>query len=262
MVWRALALPPARSPAELDALVLCGGFGTRLRSAEPDGPKALARVAGRPFLEVLIESLARRGVRRFVLCAGYRADAIEAALPDLRRFGTVVLSREEQPLGTGGALRHALPHANRDPLLVVNGDSLCAADLSAMLAQHRERAAWLTLGAVPGSGRGDTGTLVVDARGMLLEFAEKRGAGSALTNAGIYLLESRALGPSVPPFRSFSLERELIPSLIPGRAHAFELAGPLLDIGTPERLRAAASLLREIAPDAASEVGGADHTRG
>jgi NDP-sugar pyrophosphorylase family protein len=261
MVCSARALPLARSPAELDALVLCGGLGTRLRAAVPDGPKALAPVDGRPFLEILLDALAARGVRRFVLCAGHGAAAIEAALPALRRCGHVVVSREEQPLGTGGALLRALPHAVRAPLLVVNGDSLCAVDLDAMLAAHRARGALLTLAAVPAGARSDVGAVRADADGRVIAFAERAlpgvtatgatAGGTPLANAGVYLIEPRVLGGdacggSAGEPRPLSLERELIPALLVQGVFAFELQGPLLDIGTPERLRAAPALLREM----------------
>jgi D-glycero-alpha-D-manno-heptose 1-phosphate guanylyltransferase len=235
-------LPGAGSAAELDAFVLCGGLGTRLRAVLPEGPKALARVAGRPFLTILLESLRRAGVRRFVLCAGHGAEAIRRALPELGDGEAPRLCVEERPLGTGGALAHALLEARRDPLLVVNGDSLCAIELDAMLVQHRERRALLTLAAVRAE-RADAGWLRAAPDGRLLEFAEKQPLSGGLVSAGVYLIESRALAGRSG---AFSLERELLPELALQRSYAFEIAGPLLDIGTPARLRGAAELLRRI----------------
>ena len=109
------------TPADLDAWVLCGGKGTRLRGQVADRPKSLALIDGRSFLEILLGWLHSRGVESFVLCAGFLADAIDSELPGLRRHGRVELSIENEPLGTGGALRNALSCAPSDPMLACSG---------------------------------------------------------------------------------------------------------------------------------------------
>ena len=230
--------------SELDAFVLCGGLGMRLRSAVADRPKVLAEVGGRPFVEILLGELRRRGIRRFVLCAGYRAGALRDALPALARFGEIRVSVEAEPLGTGGGLVRALPLARSDPLLVVNGDTVCPVDLARMLAEHRARGAALTMAVVRAEAADDRGGVHTDREGRLLRFGvEGAAAGSApFQNAGVYLidravLEKRTRG--VP----FSLERDLFP-LVCGDAYAFLHEGSFLDIGTPERYGSAEGRLR------------------
>src|SRR5262245_29284658 len=108
---------------DIPALILVGGLGARLRSALTDRPKALAPVDGRPFLAFLLGQLPAAGIRRVVLCTGYRAHQVEETFGS--RYGDLALtySREETPLGTGGALRLAVPRMDAERFLVLNGDS-------------------------------------------------------------------------------------------------------------------------------------------
>ena len=226
--------------------MLCGGLGTRLREALPDKPKALAEVSGRPFLDILVDELKRQGLRRFVFCVGYGAEHI------ISRYGSrndalFRFSKEDRPLGTGGALQHALQLIQSDPFIVVNGDSFCAVPLLKVLSRHHDNDALLTIVAVRPSGRMDAGMIRADAENRIIEFNEKSGAPDAsggYVNAGIY-----AVGESARPYFAkappFSLEHDVFPAMIAsGRCFIFPVPGPLVDIGTPERLRAAGELLR------------------
>ncbi len=244
---RAPVPPRLMTPAELDAYVLCGGLGTRLGSAA-DGPKPLARVGGRAFLDILLAWLSRDGVQRFVLCAGYRADAIEAALPALSSHGEVSLAVEADPLGTGGGLRDALPYGCSDPLLALNGDSICPVSLGRMLASHQASSAVLTIAGVPAQAGSDQGTMWVAADGRVTSFAEKaRGAQGDLVNAGVYLINRRPFRDRAPAGR-FSLEHDLFPALVcEDLVRAWVHEGSFVDIGTPERYRDAARDLRQLA---------------
>src|SRR5689334_8542197 len=107
---------------DVPALILAGGFGTRLRSVLPDTPRVLAGVNGRPFLACLLDSLADAGVRDVILCTGYRAEQVEREFGS--RYGQLSLrySRETQPLGTGGALRQAVALTQAESVLALNGD--------------------------------------------------------------------------------------------------------------------------------------------
>ncbi len=230
-----------RSPLEeIDAFVLCGGYGSRLRSVLGELPKALAPIGGRPFLDLLLEQLARQGLRSFVLCAGRGSDAVFEAASGLGRWGRVAISVEPRPLGTGGALLYALPHARANPILVVNGDSLALVDLSAMLAFHRKRAARVTLALSRHRGPLDAGRAVLDpANGALIAFDDsRRRAGESLANAGVYLIDPQALQELAPPEGS-SLERDIVARLAGAGAFGFVGVERFLDIGTPERYREA-----------------------
>ena len=230
----------------IDALILCGGLGTRLQEAVPDRPKGLAEVAGRPFLDILVAELQRQGLRRFVLCAGHRAEQI-AALYRGRQDAEFVLSAEPSPLGTGGAVRHALAHARTDPFLVLNGDSHCEVDYAALRAFHARAGADLTVVVAPDPERGDAGRVALAGDGRVLSFDEKTATAHAYVNAGIYVMQRRA-AERLPAGVAASLERELIPALVrEERCFGFPVPGPLTDIGTPERYRAAQQALRDAA---------------
>jgi D-glycero-alpha-D-manno-heptose 1-phosphate guanylyltransferase len=230
-----------------DALILCGGLGTRLRQAVADRPKGLAEVAGRPFLDILIDALLRQGLDRFVLCAGYGADQI-AARYAARRDAQFLISVEQKPLGTAGAVRHALPHVASDAFFVLNGDSWCEVDYGALHASHASRGARLSIVVVSHAGRDDAGTVALAEDGALLSFDEKAAAGerTRTVNAGIYLMH-RSVIAGVPPGVAASLERDVFPqALRNGGCYGFRVAGPLVDIGTPERYHAAQELLRGV----------------
>src|SRR5687767_11942785 len=115
--------------SKITAAILAGGFGSRLQSAVADRPKALAEVAGRPFLAWQLDWLASVGVRRAVICSGYLGDMVEQCFGKSHGNVALVYSRESEPLGTGGALRAALGSIDSGTTLVLNGDSLCDADL-------------------------------------------------------------------------------------------------------------------------------------
>ena len=221
----------------LYACILAGGMGTRLTQTIGQLPKALAPIAGRPFITYLLNNLASASVSNAVLCTGYLADRIEAALSN--NYGGIGLSysREHSPLGTGGALRNALPLIGSDPFLVVNGDSLCFVDFSGFLAAHRARRAAISMVLVSMPDCSRFGTVTIDGSGGVLRFEEKGGNnGPGLINAGIYLMD-KSVAASIPEGVEFSLEYGLFPSLLGKDFYGFVYNGPFFDIGTPESFR-------------------------
>ncbi|MCI0455432.1 MAG: nucleotidyltransferase family protein [Gemmataceae bacterium] len=228
---------------DIPALILVGGLGTRLRSVLPDRPKALAPVAGRPFLSYLFDQLQAAGLRRAVLCTGYQAHQVEATFGP--RYGALVLtySREEAPLGTGGALRLALPKLDAEEALVLNGDSYVDYPLAEFHAWHREHgfAGSLLLTWTEDTAR--FGTVEVDAAGRIRAFREKQGlARPGWINAGIYLLARRLL-EALPAGRPVSLEREAFPAWLAGGLGGPVRRAAFLDVGTPESLAQAEAFL-------------------
>jgi NDP-sugar pyrophosphorylase family protein len=203
-------------------------------------------ISGRPFLDILVEDLVAQGLRRIVLCAGHGADQIADHFQQ-RMEAEYILSIEPQPLGTAGALRHALPRIHTQRVVVVNGDSFCRVDYSKLLADHAAQRPAATIVVTPPAARTDTGTVEVDEAGGVVSFNEKPGLRTphgGYVNAGVYVLD-RALIASQPPDKLLSLEREIFPALAQtGRCRAFRVAGPLIDIGTPERYAAAQGQLR------------------
>jgi len=226
---------------DADTLILCGGLGTRLRPVISDRPKALAGIAGRPFLDVLIDELLRGGLYRFVLCTGYGSEQI-AAHCGSRSGAEFRFSVEDRPLGTGGAVVHALSMTCSDPIVILNGDSFCRVNYSKLLESHQRNRALLTIVTAPLAGREDAGAIRADENGRIVEFAEKPNSdigGACHVNAGIYVMQREAL-KHAPHRPAFSLERELFPAAVEsGSCFVFSVNGPLIDIGTPERLQAA-----------------------
>lgn len=215
-------------------------MGTRLGPLASRVPKGMLPVAGRPFLETVIEQLVRSGIVHAILCVGHLADVVVRHFGDGARWGArIEYSREAKPLGTAGALRAAA--AGRDaPYLVLNGDSYAPVDLRGLLAAHRasvrERPGMV--GTLVLSRMAETdqyGGVAVDGDGVIVSFDEKPlAAGSgALVSAGIYVLE-REVVDAVPEGTASSLERDVFPRLA-RRLGSFTIERPFLDIGTPER---------------------------
>jgi D-glycero-alpha-D-manno-heptose 1-phosphate guanylyltransferase len=228
--------------AGITAAILAGGLGTRLRPALKDTPKVLARVGQRPFIAVVLDQLAAAGVRKTVLLTGYRAAQVRQALCDRHAGMALSYSVETVPLGTAGALRHALSQLETETLLLLNGDSFCDVDLPSLVAEHRRRRAdlTLTLAHAPDSGRFGQVTMAAD--GKVTHFGEKqKGTGPGWINAGIYVLQ-RSLVNDIPPEQPCSLERDLLPRWVEAlRVYGFETQGRFLDIGTPSSYEGVAS---------------------
>jgi histidinol-phosphate phosphatase family protein len=227
----------------LTALILVGGLGTRLRPAVADLPKALAPVAGRPFVGYLIDRLARWGLGRVILCTGYMADAVEEVLGDRYAGVDIEYSREPSALGTAGAVRHALPLVTTDAALVLNGDSFCELDLDVMANHHQAHRALATLLVTRSPDGRAFGSVDLDEGGQVLRFREKVEGQAPFINAGVYLL-AREVIESVEPGRPSSFESDVFPGLVGRGLFGFVGRGPLLDIGTPDTYRQAELFMR------------------
>jgi mannose-1-phosphate guanylyltransferase len=232
------------------AVILAGGFGTRLRPLTERTPKSLLELGGRPFLETLFQRLASAGVRLAVLSVHHQSGALAAALPRLRRFGLRVrLSRESKPLGTGGAIRHAWPDP-AEPCLVLNGDILTDLDLGPMAETHAASGADATLWSIRVADTSAFGVIERDGRGRVRRFVEKPKPGQSASrdiNAGLYAL-APSVRAAIPAGRAVSVEREVFPGLLAAGAELRLYRSPRAvywsDIGTPASyLRANLDLL-------------------
>jgi len=235
---------PANCLDTIDVLVLAGGLGTRIRPVLGDTPKLLAPVAGRTYLDHLLDWLERFGPRRVVLALGYRADAISAHLARHERVTmTIDVVVEPQPLGTAGAIRFARPRLCSDPVLVLNGDSFADVDLCKFCDCHRKARTAGTILCATVEDAGRYGRVRINDRGAVVGFVEKDAAfrGEALVNAGMYFL-SAALLDTITSGTATSLEKEVFERLPPGSLAAFAECGNFIDIGTPESLAQAAAL--------------------
>jgi len=229
-------------------VVLAGGFGTRLASVVSDVPKPMAPVAGRPFLERLLDRLARQGIRRVILAVGYKHEVIEAHFG--RRYAgmAIAYSLEETPLGTGGALRQAFEVEQLERAFALNGDTFCTLNLPLLAAAHRHAGTAATLSLVRVEDAGRYGAVDLDGEGRIAAFREKNPQPApGLINAGIYALERRVFDLA-PPTACFSFERDILQA----QARSVSFAGypaqaSFIDIGVPEDYRRAQTLLADMA---------------
>ena len=216
----------------MEAIVLAGGFGTRLREVVPDLPKPMASIAGRPFLEILLSMLARKGFTRVVLSLGFMADNIIEHFGDNYLGMALVHEVESQPLGTGGAIRAALACCVTDHIFVFNGDTYL--DLEVDELEHLWQAGRhpvIVVREVPDTARFGSVELY---EGRINAFLEKGGAGPGLINAGCYVLPKNALN-DFPLGQPFSLETEFfIKQLQRIRFDGFITHGRFIDIGVPD----------------------------
>src|SRR5947208_13466062 len=174
------------------AFVLCGGAGIRLRPVLADRPKSMALIAGRPFLQLLLEKLRCQGVGDVILGTGYMAEKIESYFGSGNKLAMHIrYSREHEPLGTGGALKLAEPLIS-DPVLVLNGDSYVEWSLVPMLELFTAKDADLVLVLQAVTDVTRYGSVALDQDGRVIEFIEKGAeAGAGLINAGVYLLRKQ-----------------------------------------------------------------------
>jgi NDP-sugar pyrophosphorylase family protein len=205
----------------------------------------MALISGVPFLKLLLDQLASQRISDIILGTGYMADCIESYFGDGGRLGLRLhYSRELEPLGTGGALKLAEP-AISDPVLVLNGDSYVEWRLVPMLKMLEQNRADLimVLQAVADVSR--YGTVTVDDHGRVTDFIEKGAArGPGLINAGVYLLRKQIVR-GLPAGTAISLEREVFPRLLDCRVYGFICKGLFIDIGIPDDLRRAQTLLAQ-----------------
>lgn len=220
---------------EVTAAILAGGLGTRLRSRIANRPKVLAPIGGRPHLAYLLEQLAGAGVRTVVLLTGYLADQVRSAFGDSYLGLRLMYSCEPSPLGTAGAVRRALPYLSSSTILLLNGDSYCAASLPEFWAFHQRQAADLSLVLTAVADCSRYGCVHTGPDGRIVRFEEKKRAGGAgWVNAGIYLLNRRMI-QEIPGDVATSLERDMWPKWADSkRCFGFSCRERFLDIGTPE----------------------------
>lgn len=231
------------------AVVLAGGFGTRVRHLLPGIPKPMAPVLGRPFLDWVLDFLRREGVASAVLSTGHLSEVIAAHYTTGFAGSTrVQCVREETPLGTAGGFLHAAfsatGAAETKAWLVLNGDSLTVTHLRPLLNLVDDPSVDGGLLAVDLPDASRFGTLEVDGDGWLRRFREKQ-PGAGLINAGVYLLKSPLLHRA-PSERPLSFETELFPGLIESgaRLRVIPCDAAFLDIGTPETLQQAEQFVR------------------
>jgi D-glycero-alpha-D-manno-heptose 1-phosphate guanylyltransferase len=219
-----------------EAIILAGGFGTRLQEVIKDVPKPLAPVNDKPFLDYSLKHLAHYGIKRVVLSVGYLADKVTAHYGNNFQGMEIVYSVEQEPLGTGGGIRLAMRQCHDYNILVLNGDSFFDIDLVSFYNKHSEAVsdASLALRKVDDASR--YGTISLGEFDKISSFKEKSTQPKPGTiNAGIYMLDSDSYMDETPVNKSFSIEKDFFEKKLNTlNIYGFTYPGYFIDIGIPE----------------------------
>jgi mannose-1-phosphate guanylyltransferase len=221
----------------MQALVLAGGEGTRLRPLTRTTPKPVLPLAGRPFLSFMLDWLRRHGVDDVILSCGFLSDDVRSVLGDIYKGVRLRYVVEDEPLGTAGPVRLAYDEGLlEERLLILNGDLLTDMDLGAELEQHERTGARVTLALVAVDDTSSYGVVDTDPEGRVKAFLEKTEgeAPTNLVNAGAYVLE-RDVVELIPPGRAVSFERETFQELVGDGLYGWSSGGYWMDIGTADR---------------------------
>jgi mannose-1-phosphate guanylyltransferase len=221
----------------MQAVILVGGEGKRLRPLTSTVPKPVVPLVDRPFISFMLEWLRQHGIDDVIMSCGFLATSVRNVLGDGSGLGIRLRFVEEpDPRGTAGALKYAESLLD-ERFLMLNGDVLTDIDLTAQIAQHEKTGAKATLALVPVPDPSAYGLVHLEEDHSVREFVEKPSSDtidSNLISAGAYVLE-RAVLELVPPERNVSIEREVWPALIGEGLYGYPSDSYWLDIGTPER---------------------------
>jgi len=239
----------------IDTLILCGGKGTRLKSIVRDKPKILVDIGDLPFIEYLLNFLESEGIKRIILCTGYKHDQIEKWVKssysgDLK----IILSREREALGTGGAIKNAQKLIHSNNLLVINGDTFCKLNYYSFVRYFYTRNAVVLLALKKLKNNKSYGNIKIDSMNRIISFIEKensfdRNYFDSTINAGVYLI-SKDILELIPSNANVSFECEtmqLIMKKFKDLIYGFDCEGSFIDIGTPRNYYRAHKILEKYA---------------
>ena len=239
--------PDYSNLSETPAIILAGGMGTRLKSIVADRPKPLALVAGRPFIEYLFLQLINSDIKQVIISTGYLGAQIREQFGATYGSLSLLYSQESKPLGTAGALRHALHLVTSQEVLVLNGDSYCDIDFAKLLENHRAKGALVTIATVSVPDVSRYGSVTTTHGGLVTNFEEKGiNAGVGFINAGVYAID-KSLLDKLDPDVMISLERDVFPMYVIQSVYAYATTGMFIDIGVPEDYLRAQNLFQCIA---------------
>ena len=233
----------------VEAIILAGGLGTRLRDAVPDLPKCMAPVAGRPFVSYVIDALRMQGIKHFIFSLGYKADVIEQYLEEHYPTLDYTVVIEQEPLGTGGAIRLAIEKATTNDVLIANGDTLFKIDLSGLSSLYYNKDAECLLALKPMSNFERYGVVEINKDNRVLSFKEKQFYNEGLINGGIYILRKETFLHHAFP-EKFSFEKDYLETYINEvKIYGLPQEGYFIDIGIPEDFEKAQEELKSVQLD-------------
>ncbi len=222
------------------AIILAGGFGTRLRSVVPDLPKPMAPVNGHPFLSFLMDYWIAQGVEKFILSVGYKSEIIQDFYDNEYHKTPVEYSVEDTPLGTGGGLILAMQKLTTEKeVLVLNGDTFFSVDLPSLKWCSESSNADIVIALFKTKSRGRYGSVNIDAEGRIISFTDEDATSKSYCNGGVYLIQRNIFSKFVKTIRSdsfISLEKEIFFNLLVNKANlrGFFTQGIFIDIGVPD----------------------------
>ncbi len=217
-----------------EAIILAGGLGTRLRSVVSDLPKCMAPINGIPFIAYVINHLQRQGVTHFIFSLGYKSESFIAFLNNDYKNLSYQLSIEDEPLGTGGAIKQSLIYALGKSVVIANGDTLFKADIVEMSQLHELSGANCTMALKPMTNFDRYGAVEINAQGLVQCFKEKQFYESGLINGGVYALNKAKFFEEEFPDK-FSFETAYLQKLYKERTILGIIQDKyFIDIGIPE----------------------------
>jgi D-glycero-alpha-D-manno-heptose 1-phosphate guanylyltransferase len=218
----------------MEAIILAGGLGTRLRGVIGESPKCMAPVAGKPFIQYLFRYLEREGCTRCVLSLGYKSEVVLNWLQSNTPSFEVTWVIEEEPLGTGGGILLALQATQSRQVFVLNGDTLFDVSLQDMAAFHSRNGTIASLALKPLHNFDRYGVVETNETGLITAFREKHPCSAGSINGGVYCLDRKTL-LSQPFPQKFSFEKEFLePQVVLGNLSGYTSEGYFIDIGIPE----------------------------
>jgi D-glycero-alpha-D-manno-heptose 1-phosphate guanylyltransferase len=222
----------------MKAVVLCGGLGTRLGALTRETPKPLLEVAGRPFISHVLDHLAANGTTEIVLAVSFQWQKLRGALGSSWQGLPLHYSVEPEPMGTGGAVRHAMDQLGWVEAIVANGDTLLKMNPNLLHGAAGQHSADMVMALKRVDDASRYGRVRIEADSRVVGFEEKGQSGEGLINAGLYWMRARVLDKA--PDRIFSLERDLMAEHVTELAmYGVETSGYFVDMGIPEDLERA-----------------------
>ena len=219
----------------MEAIILAGGLGTRLRKMVPDVPKSMALINGKPFLEYQLNYLKSIGIDKVVLSIGYKGSIIQECFKNCFNDIEISYAVEKKPLGTGGGIKNALAMVNSEEVLILNGDTMFNIGFDELVKFHHDAKSDLTITLRYVTNVNRYGSVEIDDDFRIVDFVEKNlKEGIGLINGGIYLI-NRKFFLSLPLPAAFSLEKDCFEKIyLTHDLYGFPCEGYFLDIGIPE----------------------------
>ena len=222
-----------------EAIILAGGFGTRLKSVVDDVPKPMAPVSGTPFLYYILNYLQKEGIKKVVLSVGYKHEIISNYFGNEFLQMSVDYAIEDTPLGTGGGILNALKKCSEEQVFIINGDTFFPVPLNDLYARHIQKKAETTVALKQTNDSGRYGTVSINENSFITSFKEKSESSASLINGGIYLVDRQKIANRAF-CNKFSFEKDYLELVVKEHCVAGHIFNQyFLDIGIPESYRKA-----------------------